>query len=78
MKNVKYRTKRHVTNTQEAGMDKWLLTYAKLVALELVLSVIFLSLGHIFGNAYLRGVGVGSVIAWVTGALAYFVVRRKA
>ncbi len=59
-------------------MDKWLSTYAKLVALEFVLSVVFFTLGHIIDNAYVRGVGIGLVIAWVTGVLAYFVVRRKA
>ncbi len=60
------------------GMDKWLLTYARLVALELVLSVIFISLGYISASSYFRGVGVGLLIAWVTGAIAYFFVRRRA
>ena len=59
-------------------MDKWLSAYAKLTALELVLSMVFLSLSYIWGNVYLRGVGVGLVIAWVTAAVAYFAVRRKA
>jgi hypothetical protein len=59
------------------GVDKWRLTCAKLVILELVLSVIFLLLGHIFGSLYFRGVGVGLLISWVTGALAYFVVRKR-
>ena len=58
-------------------MDKWLSTYKKLVVFELVLSVAFFTLGRIIGNAYIRGVGIGLVIAWVTGALAYFVVRRR-
>lgn len=65
------------TGTKE-GMDKWLSTFLKLVGLELVLSVIFISLGHISGNSYFRGVGVGLLIAWVTGAIAYFVVKRRA
>ena len=60
------------------GMDKWLSTYLKLVGLELVLSVIFISLGYISGNIYFRGVGIGLLIAWVTGAIAYFVVKRRA
>ncbi|MFZ1127947.1 hypothetical protein [Methanoregula sp.] len=60
------------------GMDKWLSTYLKLVGLELVLSVIFISLGYISGNKYFRGVGIGLLIAWVTGAIAYFVVRKRA
>jgi hypothetical protein len=64
--------------TEMGGVDKWRSTYTKLVALELVLSVIFIPLGHILGNSYFRGVGVGLLIAWVTGALAYFVVRRRA
>jgi hypothetical protein len=59
------------------GMHKWLSTYLKLVGLELVLSVIFISLGYISGNEYFRGVGVGLLIAWVTGAIAYFVVRKR-
>jgi len=64
-------------NTRE-GMDKWLSTYLKLVGLELVLSAIFISLGYISGNQYFRGVGIGLLIAWVTGAIAYFVVKRRA
>ena len=60
------------------GMDKWLSTYLKLVGLELVLSVIFILLGYISGNKYFHGVGIGLLIAWVTGALAYFVVRKRA
>ncbi len=47
-----------------------------LVALELVLSVIFVSLGYLTGNAYFRGVGVGLVIAWVTTAIAYLAKRK--
>ena len=60
------------------GMDKWLSTFLKIVGLELVLSVIFISLGYISGNIYFRGVGVGLLISWVTGAIAYFVVKRRA
>jgi hypothetical protein len=59
------------------GMDKWLSTYLKLVGLEFVLSVIFISLGYISGNEYFRGVGIGLLIAWVTGAIAYFIVKRR-
>jgi nucleoside permease NupC len=61
-----------------SGVNKWRSTYIKLVVLELVLSVIFTPLGYVLGNPYFRGVGVGLLIAWVTGALAYFVVRRRA
>ncbi len=60
------------------GMDKWLSVHLKLVGLELVLSVILISLGYISGNEYFRGVGIGLLIAWVTGAIAYFVVKRRA
>jgi hypothetical protein len=59
-------------------MNKWLSTYKKLIVLELVLSVVFFTLGYIVGNAYFRGVGVGLLISWVTGAIAYFVVRKRA
>ncbi len=42
-----------------------------LVLFELILSIIFISLSYIRGSAYFRGVGVGLLIAWVTGAIAY-------
>ena len=58
-------------------VDKWRSTLAKLVLLELVLSVVFFALGHFIGNDYFRGVGVGLLIAWVTGGLAYFIVRGR-
>ena len=44
-----------------------------LIALELVLSVVFLAIGYLSGNSYIRGVGVGLVIAWVTTGVAYLV-----
>jgi hypothetical protein len=59
-------------------MDKWRSTHIKLVVLELVLSVALFTIGHIMENAYIRGVGVGLLIAWVTGALAYYIVRKRA
>ena len=59
-------------------MDKWRSTYIKLVVLEFVVCVVFFVVGHITGNAYFRGVGVGLLISWVTGALAYFIVQRRA
>lgn len=56
-------------------------TYPKLmlslILLELILSVILFTIGHLMNNAYVRGVGVGLVIAWVTGGLAYFIVRAR-
>lgn len=48
-----------------------------LILFELVLSAIFILVGYLTNNAYFRGVGVGLVIAWVTGALAYFIVGKK-
>lgn len=47
-----------------------------LVLFELILSVIFLSLSHIWGSAYFRGVGIGLTISWVTSAMAYLIVKR--
>jgi len=67
------------TDTKEKeGMNKWLLTFIKLVGLEFVLSMIFILLGYIYGNQYFHGVGIGLLIAWVTGAIAIVVVRRRA
>ena len=59
-------------------MDKWRSTLVQLVVLELVVCVVFTTLGYVIGNDYFRGVGVGLLIAWVTGALAYFIVKRRA
>jgi hypothetical protein len=59
-------------------MDTWRSTLIKLVLLELVLCVVFFVIGHITGDAYFRGVGVGLLISWVTGALAYFIVKSRA
>ncbi len=47
-----------------------------LIILELVLSVIFLSISYVTGNTYFKGVGVGLVIAWVTSAIAYLFKRK--
>jgi hypothetical protein len=47
-----------------------------LILFELVLSMIFIPLGYITGNIYLRGVGVGLVIAWVTSAIAYLYKKK--
>jgi hypothetical protein len=55
-------------------LEQHLLT--ALIALELVLSVIFISLGYLTGNMYFRGVGVGLVIAWVTSAIAYLFKKK--
>jgi len=48
-----------------------------LILLELVLSVIFISVGYLTGNTYFRGVGVGLIIAWVTSAIAYLFKKRQ-
>ncbi|HVB20025.1 MAG TPA: hypothetical protein VNF51_01935 [Candidatus Paceibacterota bacterium] len=56
-------------------MDTWRSTLVKLVLLELVLCAVFFVIGYSAGNAYFRGVGVGLLIAWVTGALALFIVK---
>jgi len=48
-----------------------------LIALELVLSVIFIALAYLTSNMYFRGVGVGLVIAWVTSAIAYLYKKRN-
>ena len=42
-----------------------------LILFELVLSVVFFAVGHLIGSGYIRVVGVGLIIAWVTSALAY-------
>jgi VIT1/CCC1 family predicted Fe2+/Mn2+ transporter len=46
-----------------------------LTLFDLVLSAVFLSIGYLSGNPYFRGVGVGLLIAGVTGAVA--VLYRK-
>ena len=51
--------------------------FKALTILEAVLSVIMLIVGHFILNSdYFRGVGVGLLIAWVTGAIAYWRVMR--
>ena len=47
-----------------------------LTALELVLSAIFLAISHAIASPYLKGVGIGLVIAWVTGAIAYLLKKN--
>jgi hypothetical protein len=48
-----------------------------LVLFELVLSALFLLVAYLTGNAYFRGVGVGLIIAWVTSALAIYILKKK-
>jgi len=59
-------------------MDTWRSTLIRLVILELVVSAVFFVLGYATGNMYFHGVGVGLLISWVTSALAYFIVKRRA
>ncbi len=47
-----------------------------LVILEFAISVAALSVGRFTGNRYFDGVGVGLIIAWVTGAIAYGITKR--
>jgi len=48
-----------------------------LIVFELILSVVFFAVGHLIGSGYIRGVGVGLIIAWVTSALAYLYRKKK-
>jgi hypothetical protein len=53
------------------------LAFKYVTALEFVVSIIFLVIGHLLGNAYFRGVGIGLVISWVTGALAILITKEN-
>ena len=55
-------------------LEQHLLT--ALIALELVLSVIFISISYLTGNIYFKGVGIGLVIAWVTSGIAYLFKKK--
>jgi hypothetical protein len=48
-----------------------------LILFDLVLSVIFISVGYLTGNVYFRGVGVGLIIAWVTSGIVYLYKKRN-
>lgn len=63
--------------TNVARINTWPKLLLALVLLELILSVIFFIIGHLTDNAYIRGVGIGLVIAWVTSGLAYFIVKKR-
>ncbi len=47
-----------------------------LIVWELIASIILFLVGHLIDSAYFRGVGVGLIIAWVTSALAYFIIKK--
>ncbi len=51
--------------------------FLKVIALELVVSIIMLIIGKILNNRYFSGVAVGLIISWVTGAIAYWIVGRR-
>jgi hypothetical protein len=53
------------------------LAFKYVTVLEFVVSIIFLVIGHLLGNAYFRGVGIGLVISWVTGALAILITKEN-
>ncbi len=55
-------------------LERHLLT--ALIALELVLSAIFLLISYLTGNIYFKGVGIGLVIAWVTSGIAYLFKKK--
>ncbi len=63
--------------TNIAAIDTYPKFILSLAFLEAILSVIFYTIGHFSSNLYLRGVGIGLVIAWVTTALAYLIVRER-
>ena len=50
--------------------------FQALIIFEVVVSVVMLILGYMTGSGYFRGVGIGLLIAWVTGAVAYAIVRE--
>jgi VIT1/CCC1 family predicted Fe2+/Mn2+ transporter len=47
-----------------------------LILFELVLSLVFIVVGHLIDNNYIRGVGIGLTIAWVTSAIAYLYKKK--
>ena len=56
---------------------EWKKVLSYLVILELVVSIAALLVGHLTGNSYFRGVGIGLLIAWVTGGLAYLINSKR-
>jgi hypothetical protein len=70
-----------MNDVKKEGIPSWRLGVLArlnetLTVFELVLSVIFISSSYLTGSLYLRGVGVGLTIAWVTGAIALLYKRR--
>jgi hypothetical protein len=56
---------------------EWKKVLSYLVLLELVVSIAMLLVGHITGNVYFQGVGIGLLIAWVTGGLVYLINSKR-
>jgi hypothetical protein len=48
-----------------------------LTLLEFIVSIILFIIGHLVNSDYFRGVAVGLTIAWVTGLIAYLVVKQR-
>jgi hypothetical protein len=69
MKKVPEKRKKSILEQARERLDMTLILF------ELVLSVIFSVVGHLIGSMYIRGIGVGLIIAWVTSAIAYLRVR---
>ena len=70
IKAVKNMEKKSILMTLRGHVDTTLILF------ELILSVIFVTMGYITGNIYFRGVGVGLIIAWVTSAIAYLYKKK--
>ena len=70
IKAVKNMEKKSILMTLRGHVDTTLILF------ELILSVIFVTMGYIAGNIYFRGVGVGLIIAWVTSAIAYLYKKK--
>ena len=49
--------------------------FPALIIFEVIVSVVMLIIGYITGSGYFRGVGIGLLIGWVTGVIAYAIVR---
>jgi hypothetical protein len=56
---------------------EWKKVLSYLVLLELVISIVALLVGYLTVNAYFRGVGIGLLISWVTGGLAYLINTKR-
>jgi len=71
---MEYRLKRSITIWRKSLSYETLIR--TLILFELVLSVIFSLVGHLLNSIYLRGIGIGLIISWVTSALAYLYRKR--